>query len=1354
MVGFLLDEREFFMSKYHYITRPSALLALLALLCCPLEAGSTFAQQVFKSINPEKGLNRSGANLEITYISDAIGAKNYGSSVTYTATVTNNDAIIVNDIAVEFILPSQVLLNLSNPSQGTYDSGSGVWSVGSIAAGGNATIALAVTVNAQLLTSELVVSQATITNPSVLAAYDASAQATFGLQRYCSANNYGLIQESMVVTDGLMSATAPAFWTINGNVYAVLTLSIDPLTELPVLVQYVTDPNPDISFLCALPGSGTTSFSWLTLGSATFIVAGSNTSGSQIQLYQFDATQPDCSGLTELQTIDTGVTVNAVAWISMNSVPYLVAGCASNQLLLYGFDGSSTLTLMQTVTLENNYAGSMVEAVNTLDWHVVDGTAYLAVGLQAGSFVDDNPLLQLYVLQNAYMPQLMQVFEERSTVASESITTVSWNVIDGTSFLAVGEQQPVQSNSKPEVVRLYQLDAAYMSGSLINVYSVPTSAVDGSVASVSWNGPLLAVSGLLGTRDAYNSFSDGEKLLLCEFSNVYAPMLSVIDRVSTIVLEGDVLNTAWVPNTSILLAAGEMVDNGTSGPSDARFYALCYNADISVANTVSDLQPRVGETITYTITAINNTASIIFDVQVNESLAAGLTFVSAEAAQGSFDEVTGLWTIGTLMPYQQTALTVQVTVDPSVGGWSLVSTASISAPNVVITDADGSASVTINVQLPLVVTKAVDMELASAGDLVTFAITATNNSIGIASNTAVHDVLPSELIFISASATKGMYDNVAGVWSIGVMEPSEAQTLTLVAQVAPGQSSTVLATNVAAISDIYGIFDVYGNTAQANLGIQQSCSTLADKLLEQTRVGTISAQAIPYIVWPASQGGLLGAAITRNPYPQGSQLVVVVYDETGKNFTPLCQIDLAGEPTSLEWLDVQGTSYIMVGVNGGIQVFSVQMLYTGSLSLVQTIDMGTDALALSSLIINDQAYLAVGLANNRLQLYAQNMSSSVLQWEFVEEIVVDAAYGSSVVAVPALKWRVAGNDTFLAVGLAGGITSDTNPVLHLYRFTGDQSNMLELLHEVFSTIASEQVAALDWTTINGVTYLAAGHQQVEASVSKPEPVRLYQLNGAYESAVLDEVHRVAVSDIDGLVSTCAWNGLYLLVGGELGVRVGVGFTQGDPLRLCKFIDMESPALTQIDSASTIVMDGVVAAVAWWPVSGSNVAVVTGDAFIDNGTSGSSQARVCILCAAECDLAIVQLVDNVSPMVGEVVNYTITLQNQGPNNLDDLLVSDSFPANMVFVKAAATQGTYEPQSGLWNIGSMSPGARAQLVLTGVTGASSLGRSLTNTAYIVGGCPSNPYSGFASTTINVQPCVVINTPQAATITICSQ
>ncbi|GAA0199929.1 hypothetical protein GCM10009123_04120 [Kangiella japonica] len=99
------------------------------------------------------------ADLSLTKTTNNV-APNVGENVTFTLTVTNSGPDAANNIQVRDLLPAELDFVSSNPSQGSYASGSGIWDVGTIANGGSATLEIVASPN----TAGVITNQAEIIN--------------------------------------------------------------------------------------------------------------------------------------------------------------------------------------------------------------------------------------------------------------------------------------------------------------------------------------------------------------------------------------------------------------------------------------------------------------------------------------------------------------------------------------------------------------------------------------------------------------------------------------------------------------------------------------------------------------------------------------------------------------------------------------------------------------------------------------------------------------------------------------------------------------------------------------------------------------------------------------------------------------------------------------------------------------------------------------------------------------------------------------------------------------------------------------------------------------------------------------
>src|SRR5690606_10461064 len=67
-----------------------------------------------------------------------------------------------------------------------------------------------------------------------------------------------------------------------------------------------------------------------------------------------------------------------------------------------------------------------------------------------------------------------------------------------------------------------------------------------------------------------------------------------------------------------------------------------------------------------------------------------------------------------------------------------------------------------------------------------------------------------------------------------------------------------------------------------------------------------------------------------------------------------------------------------------------------------------------------------------------------------------------------------------------------------------------------------------------------------------------------------------------------------------------------------------------------------------------------------------------------DLSITKEVDNLEPMVGDQIVFTITIHNSGPNHFENVIISEQIQSGFSYISHQASNGVYSPVSGQWSI----------------------------------------------------------------------
>ncbi|NNJ10065.1 DUF11 domain-containing protein [Chloroflexales bacterium ZM16-3] len=97
----------------------------------------------------------------------------------------------------------------------------------------------------------------------------------------------------------------------------------------------------------------------------------------------------------------------------------------------------------------------------------------------------------------------------------------------------------------------------------------------------------------------------------------------------------------------------------------------------------------------------------------------------------------------------------------------------------------------------------------------------------------------------------------------------------------------------------------------------------------------------------------------------------------------------------------------------------------------------------------------------------------------------------------------------------------------------------------------------------------------------------------------------------------------------------------------------------------------------------------------NGIAGEDDQSSVSLPVQIADLELTKRVDKAQVNVGSNVIFTIDVTNKGPDGATGVRVSEQLPVGLAFVGATPSQGSYNPATGSWGVGSLAAGATASL-----------------------------------------------------------
>ncbi|TVZ55679.1 putative repeat protein (TIGR01451 family)/gliding motility-associated-like protein [Lutibacter sp. Hel_I_33_5] len=352
-------------------------------------------------------------------------------------------------------------------------------------------------------------------------------------------------------------------------------------------------------------------------------------------------------------------------------------------------------------------------------------------------------------------------------------------------------------------------------------------------------------------------------------------------------------------------------DGDQSEDDEANVNVTIQIADLSLAKTVSNSNPNVGDTIDFTLTLSNKGPDNATNVEFVDKLPVGLTYVASSASNNGVYNVaenTLTWSGLNIDTNKSADVTYQVKVNkPSVLPISTTEYKNIAQvtksdqydPNSRIGNDNGSqleddeAAVSIVPQVSdLSITKTVNTSDANVGDIIQFTIIVKNDGPDDATNVKVKDELPIGFDYVSDNVN-GAYNDATGLWTIGVIANQASATLIMDVKVLTPTGAAGEYLNIAEVSeaDQYDPDSDSGNGTTTNGEDDDDSSTINLIAVELAVTKTVDSpnptvnDEINFTITITNNGpGLATNIILNETLPSGYQYIshtttTGIYDE-------------------------------------------------------------------------------------------------------------------------------------------------------------------------------------------------------------------------------------------------------------------------------------------------------------------------------------------------------------------------------------------------------------------------------------------------------------------------------------------
>ncbi|MDB4807776.1 DUF11 domain-containing protein, partial [bacterium] len=265
-------------------------------------------------------------------------------------------------------------------------------------------------------------------------------------------------------------------------------------------------------------------------------------------------------------------------------------------------------------------------------------------------------------------------------------------------------------------------------------------------------------------------------------------------EVLTLDITAEVTDVGTVENVAEVLTANQPDFSSTPNNNDpnendqASATVTPQVADLKLEKLVDDERPDVNQVSVFTITVTNLGPDAATGVEVTDKLPDGLTYSANQPSRGSYDNGTGVWTIGQIDPNEIVTLQLGGQVD-NIGikeNSAEVTAADQADPNstpgnnVPGENDQDSASVRPTI-IDLSLNKEASPFRPSVNGELTYTLTLQNAGPDTATGIKVQDYFPSGVTVSSSDPSVGTFSD--GVWSVPSLAPNTDATLEIVTDV-------------------------------------------------------------------------------------------------------------------------------------------------------------------------------------------------------------------------------------------------------------------------------------------------------------------------------------------------------------------------------------------------------------------------------------------------------------------------------------------------------------------------------------------------------------------------------------------
>ena len=560
------------------------------------------------------------------------------------------------------------------------------------------------------------------------------------------------------------------------------------------------------------------------------------------------------------------------------------------------------------------------------------------------------------------------------------------------------------------------------------------------------------------------------------------------------------------------------------------------------------------------------------------------------------------------------------------------------------------ASIYINPASDLEVIKTVNVSNPNYKDYITWTITVKNNGPDIAHDVVVSDLLPKSVIWISDTGN-GKYNHVTGKWTIGELSSKKSVRLNIVTLV----NATGITQNNASVTGREHDYNPSNNRANASIDVPKAANVSVVKIVNDSNPSywdiikwTVIAKnngpdkATSVSVEDILPAGLvlLDANASKGIYDNGVWAVCCLEKGEEQILEITCLVNKTGIITN--FASITAEEYDLNKSNNRDDE---------SIDVPLTVD-----LEVSKLVLNDSPFFGetvtwmISIRNN-----GPDDATNVALYDLLDDGLIYSGYTSTAGTFDGTKWNIGrlnnGHIEYLNITCIANKLGDIVNVAFANSSEVDRNKSNNNDSAKITVYPLTDLAVVKMVNNSNPNYLDLIKWYVVVSNNGP--------NSATGVVVMDIMPK----------------GLELVYSSEYIDEYGNWYVG----------NLGVNDASELDLVCRVISTGVF----------RNVVVVSGeetDPYMDNNEDDEY-----INVAPASDLSIIKTVSKYYYKVGDVIDYTIKIANNGPDEAVNVKVNEILDSSLILKSAKATKGSYDEQNQIWEINELDVGESAELFI---------------------------------------------------------